>query len=217
MHRSYETQYTFWTYTVAAHCYAAAHYYVVCGFWSVPAHVARVCVLVCVRLCHQQGFRLILSYLGMTVVKSAGNSLSVSPSYTRTFSCLLCPAGMSGDTEVRENRDSLVFFCLLPPSLLPSLCLLLLVLLSVFQTSCLIEWSQLPKQLTKRPSSKWTNTICTFKPLWCKQSGDDNKKNTKIKSKQQPTNNHVKFVKHKVFILPDFCIFTFGYWLKPDV
>lgn len=120
MHRSYETQYTFWTYTVAAHCYAAAHYYVVCGFWSVPAHVARVCVLVCVLLCHQQGFRLILSYLGMTVVKSAGNSLSVSPSYTRTFSCLLCPAGMSGDTEVRENRDSLVFFCLLPPSLLPS-------------------------------------------------------------------------------------------------
>lgn len=217
MHRSYETQYTFWTYTVAAHCYAAAHYYVVCGFWSVPAHVARVCVLVCVRLCHQQGFRLILSYLGMTVVKSAGNSLSVSPSYTRTFSCLLCPAGMSGDTEVRENRDSLVFFCLLPPSLLPSLCLLLLVLLSVFQTSCLIEWSQLSKQLTKRPLSKWTNTICTFKPLWCKQSGNDNKKNTKIKSKQQPTNNHVKYVKHKVFILPDFCIFTFGYWLKPDV
>lgn len=177
-------------------------------------------MLVCVRLCHQQGFRLILSYLGMTVVKSAGNSLSVSPSYTRTFSCLLCPAGMSGDTEVRENRDSLVFFCLLPPSLLPSFPPSVFSFLSSCQSSKQAVLSNDHNCRSSLQNGHCRNEQTQFAPSnRCDVNSQAMtiKKNTKIKSKQQPTNNHVKYVKHKVFILPDFCIFTFGYWLKPDV
>lgn len=50
MHRSYETQYTFWTYTVAAHCYAAAHYYVVCVF-DQRQHMWQEFVCSCVCVC----------------------------------------------------------------------------------------------------------------------------------------------------------------------